>query len=74
MSIFSDRLASLKQQKGALKKDIADTIGISLRAYQYYETDQREPTLSVLVALADYFDVSLDFLTGRNNNPNSHKL
>lgn len=69
MSIFSDRLASLKQQKGLLKKDIAGAIGISLRAYQYYETNQREPTLSVLIALADYFDVSLDYLVGRTDNP-----
>lgn len=69
MSIFSDRIKQLKIQKHLLQKDIANEIGVSLRAYQYYETDQREPTMSVLIALADYFDVSLDYLVGRTDNP-----
>ena len=72
MSIFSDRIKHLKNQNGVLQKDIAAAIGVSLRAYQYYETDQREPTLSVLIALADYFDVSLDYLCGRSDDPKRH--
>lgn len=73
MSIFSDRIKLLKTQKHLLQKDIANKIGVSLRAYQYYETDQREPTMSVLIALADYFDVSLDYLCGRSDNPEVNK-
>lgn len=73
MSIFSDRLKVLKKNKNVLQKDIASTIGISLRAYQYYETDTKEPTMAKLIALADYFDVSIDYLVGRTDNPNSHK-
>ena len=46
---------------------------LSLRAYQYYERGQREPTASVLIALADYFDVSIDYLVGRTDNPKLYK-
>lgn len=52
-----------------LQKDIAATVNITVRAYQYYEKNQREPTLSVLIALADFFDVSLDYLVGRSDVP-----
>lgn len=74
MSSFSERLQQLKIERNLLQKDIANDNNISLRAYQYYERGQREPTLSVLVTLATYFDVSLDYLTGRIENRNSHKL
>ena len=66
---FSERIVQLKTERRLLQKDIAASVGISLRLYQYYEKDQREPTLSVLVRLADFFDVSLDYLVGRTDNP-----
>lgn len=67
MPAFSDRILTLKNTQNKKQKDIAAAIGVSIRAYQYYETAQREPTLSVLIALADYFDVSLDYLVGRSD-------
>ena len=69
MSAFSDRILSLKKQRNLVQKDIAASAGLSLRAYQYYEKAQKEPTLSALVALADFFDVSIDYLCGRTDNP-----
>ena len=45
---------------------MAEYLGIGLRAYQYYELNEREPQLSVLVRMADYFAVSLDDLVGRD--------
>ena len=69
MSAFSDRILLLKKQRNLLQKDIAASAGLSLRAYQYYEKAQKEPTLSALVALADFFDVSIDYLCGRTDNP-----
>lgn len=67
MSAFSDRLAKLRAVRKIRQQDIADAIGISLRGYQYYEKDIKEPTMSKLIALADYFNVSIDYLTGRTN-------
>lgn len=66
---FSERILQLKKDRKVLQKDIASAIGLSLRAYQYYEKAQMEPTLSVLISLADYFDVSLDYLVGRSDDP-----
>lgn len=69
MTSFSDRILSLKNEKSVLQKTIADSIGISLRALQRYEKGETQPTLPVLVALADFFDVSIDYLVGRTDNP-----
>ncbi len=74
MSDLSSRLNNLKIERNILQKDIASSINVSLRAYQRYEKGEREPTTTVLIALADYFDVSIDYLVGRTDNPNSHKL
>lgn len=66
---FPERIIQLKTDRNLLQKDIATAIGLSLRAYQYYEKGQKEPTLSVLVRLADFFEVSLDYLVGRSDDP-----
>ena len=69
---FSERICQLKLERKLLQKDIAAAIGLSLRAYQYYEKGQKEPTLSVVIRLADFFDVSLDYLVGRSDDPTRH--
>ncbi len=62
---FPERLRALRKSKNMTQEDLVETLGISLRAYRYYERGQREPTLSTLVALADFYDLSLDELVGR---------
>jgi transcriptional regulator with XRE-family HTH domain len=46
---------------------LAEVIGVTDRACRRYESGENEPTLSVLQAIADYFDVSADYLMGRDN-------
>ena len=70
---FPERLTMLQQGKGVTKQNIDATIGLSRVAYYRYEKGEREPTASILIALADYFDVSLDYLVGRTDNPTFHK-
>ena len=72
MSTFSERILKLKKEKNLLQKDIAENISVSLRSYQDYEYGKMEPKMSNLVALADYFDVSLDYLVGRSDDPTRH--
>lgn len=72
MSNFCERLQQLQSEYGLLKKDISQTIGISTMAYYRYETGERIPTADKLIALADIFDVSLDYLVGRSDNPSRH--
>ena len=72
MANLSERLQVLKKEKKLLQKDIAKSTGLSLRAYQYYERGQSDPTSAVLLKLADYFNVSLDYLVGRSDDPTRH--
>lgn len=69
MSDFVSRLNELKQSKKATNKEISDSIDISIRGLQFYLSGAKEPTMSRLIGLADYFNVSLDYLTGRSDNP-----
>ena len=62
---FSENLRQLREKQGLKQKELAEKLEISLRAYQYYERNEREPQLSTLIRIADYFDVSLDELVGR---------
>ena len=70
---FSERIVCLKKERNLLQKDIASAINITVRNYQRYEKGEAQPTLPVLLALADYFDVSLDYLCGRSDNPEVNK-
>lgn len=67
MSMFSERLKETRQKRNYTQKNVADHLGIAERAYQNYEYGNREPNLETLIKLANYFDVSLDFLTGRSD-------
>ena len=49
------------------QKEVAAGLDIGYRAYQCYEYDQRYPDVPGLIAIADYFDVSLDYLVGRSD-------
>lgn len=69
MCNFSARLRQLRVAKKVYQKDMASFLGISLRAYQLYESGDGFPSVPGLVVIADYFDVSLDYLVGRSDEP-----
>ena len=69
MSSLSERLRSCRKSKNQTQKEIAAFLNISERAYQHYELADREPPLNNVIILADYFHVSLDYLTGRTDCP-----
>lgn len=62
---FPEHLLKLRLSHGFSQQEAADGAGVALRTYQYYERGQREPVVSTLVALADFYDLSLDELVGR---------
>lgn len=62
--MLSARLKSLRTQYRKTQQDIADVLGISKQGYAKYENDLGEPDNSTLTILADYFDVSTDYLLG----------
>lgn len=62
---FHENLLKLRQEKGLTQQEVADGSNLSLRGYQNYERGLREPSLSTLIALADFYDISLDELVCR---------
>ena len=62
---FSERLKSIRKSKKLTQKQVANEAGIAERAYQSYEGNERKPTFENLIALADYFNVTIDYLAGR---------
>lgn len=69
MATLSERLVQLQSEKKLLKKDIAKAIGLSIMGYYRYETGERVPDANTLIKLADFYNVSLDYLTGRSDKP-----
>ena len=55
MPDLSERLRILRKEKGLTQQEVGDTLGKSLRAYQYYESGTRRPEYPQLLALADFF-------------------
>lgn len=66
---FGERLKQLRTAKKLTQKQLAVKTDTSERGLQNYEMGIRKPAFDVLIALADYFDVSLDYLVGRSDNP-----
>ena len=63
---LADRLRSLRAERGLTQKDVFTGIGVSQIVYQRYEYGSY-PAYEKLIALADYFNVSLDYLVGRSD-------
>lgn len=66
---LKDALRRCRKQKKATQVQAAKAAGVTEAMYQFYEYGKSEPTASVLIALADYFDVNLDYLVGRSDTP-----
>lgn len=69
MTFFSEKLKASRLANKTTQKALADYLEVSDRAYQHYEAGTREPSIEKLIALADYFGVSIDYLVGRTDNP-----
>ena len=66
---FSQRLRETRKCSGVPQSVIAAYLSITVSAYSIFETGRGKPVYTRLVALADYFGVSLDYLAGRSDDP-----
>jgi transcriptional regulator with XRE-family HTH domain len=66
------RLKELREEKGLLQKDVAKYLKITTSAYGYYEQGKRDPDTETLQKLADFFNVSVDYLLGRTDIKNPY--
>ncbi|KRG12146.1 helix-turn-helix domain-containing protein [Lederbergia galactosidilytica] len=67
---FSDRLSRLRKEKKLSRDDLASKLGISYSTVSKYETGTREPDFKTLEAISDIFDVTIDYLLGKSDQPN----
>ena len=63
------RLKELRQQKHISQLKLAMDLGLNQNSISRYETGEREADYKTLIAFADYFDVSLDYLLERTDEP-----
>ena len=67
MANFASRISGLRQERKMTQQNMADTFSVRVRTYQGYEYNESTPDVAGLIAIADYFDVSLDYLVGRSD-------
>ena len=66
-SEFPARLRKLREERRQSRVVVSELCGLDRDAVRSYEREERSPNVRALIALADYFEVSLDYLTGRTN-------
>ena len=66
---LSEGLKRFRKYVNITQVQAAAAASVSVTQYQNYEYEKSDPTATVLIALADYFDVSLDYLVGRSDEP-----
>lgn len=67
MKIFAERLKQLRQEQKKTQTEMAEYLGLKIRAYQYYESGGHYPEVPNLIKIADYFGVTTDYLLGRSD-------
>lgn len=66
---IGERIKDLRTANKLTQQQIAEILGISRVNYTRYETNVNKPDYDILVKIADYYEVSTDFLLGRKNFP-----
>ena len=60
------RLKELRQKNKLTQKELATSLNLSQPTYQNYESEYTQPPIEIMIRLADHYNVSLDYLLGRN--------
>ena len=66
------RLKELRLKRGITQLKLALDLNMNQNSISRYETGQREADYKTLIAFADYFNVSIDYLLGRTDDPTFH--
>lgn len=72
MASFATRLKELRTEAKLTQQDLADTIKVSKSTISMYENGKRLPEYETLEAIADYFNVDMDYLTGKSDYEDLH--
>ncbi|MBR0287679.1 MAG: helix-turn-helix transcriptional regulator [Selenomonadaceae bacterium] len=66
---LNERLKDLRLKKKVTQQNVADALGVTVGNVQKFEYGTARPKLDNVIKIAEYFDVSIDYLVGRSNNP-----
>jgi repressor LexA len=69
---FSGTLAFLRKREGLSQQELGERIGVKKSTISMYERDARKPSYEILEAIADYFNVDMDYLTGKSDVERKH--
>ena len=69
MKIFGERIRSLRESMNYSQMKFAQIFELGQSSVVRYEKGEASPALELLVKIADYYDVSLDYILGRTDNP-----
>jgi len=67
--LIEDRLRELRIKAGLKQQDLLKSFKLSQGRYSQYETGKRKPDYDLLIEFADFYNVSLDYLLGRTDDP-----
>lgn len=67
------RLRDLREDKDMNQTQVAKMLGMSQTGYSKYETGENDIPTTILIKLADYYDVSVDYILNRTNNPKTNR-
>lgn len=68
-----NRIKFLREERGIYQKDLANLLSVSIPAINYYENEKRAIDTNTASILADYFNVSIDYLLGKTDVRNPGK-
>lgn len=66
---MENRIRDLREDHDLTQQQVADAIGITQRKYSYVETGQQQLTADILIKLADFYDVSIDYILRQTQTP-----
>ena len=69
LEILANRLRKLREERGLTQKELAQALGLSSKStITNYEQNDRDPDYETLIKIANYFEVSIDYLLGQKDN------
>ena len=70
---LSGAFKRFRYEFGQTQKEVAEHANVGVRTYQEYEYGKVVPTATVLIAIAKFYNVSIDYLVGLTDNPNIYR-
>ncbi|GEA37538.1 helix-turn-helix domain-containing protein [Enterocloster clostridioformis] len=70
---FATRLNELRVSRNLTMEQLGKDLSTTRGTISNFENEQRKPSLDMVIRIADYFQVSIDYLVGRTNDPTFHR-